>query len=957
MLESVVASLAAAALLRMGRQVETAAKAARGKTDVEELRASALLGNFEFETSSLRLAVHLPRDVTAADVAAILQSPEAEAISFELLTLVLTDSMASGRERVARRWCDLVTRAHPAAAEMANQLLDAMASHYEIAVGVVKDECPNAYARLREDSHHRRIACVLEAIHHDLGGAGEVIGADDAQKFSELYRRQLRQAHKYITPPDFDSRRDVAIDDLYVSPTIRHSAIDAEQSISVDDLLGEIDRTVLLGDPGNGKSTASQVLLYRTAAISTAPVPFLVVLRDFAPGLERSVVEYLENRLSTVYQCTPPTGYVEYVLETGQALVIFDGLDELLDTSHRRAVTDAVGLFCNRYPLIRTLVTSRRVGYRQAPMDERQFSVLELSGFDVDQVHAYVRKWFSQETLTAEQVEAWTNAFMRESEGVRDLTGTPLLLALMCIIYRGERSLPRNRPAVYERCAKMLFDKWDSSRGINSDLRVGQLVDPAMKYLAYWLFSEDTGDGVTEQALVRKTTSYLHERSFETELEAEAAAREFVQFCRGRAWVFSDVGTTPEGEALYKFTHRTFLEYFAAYHLSRTTDTPEKLARLIAGKVANAEWDVVAQLAVQITDKHIDMGAIRVFEVLLKDRRRRSPHKRVNMLSFLGRCLSFVQVSPSVLRNLTREALAWAVGARGDSGRYATEALSTLLAHSHFVDENVVASELLSELERYLERDSEEVAEAALSLLSVPQIIAPTFSNGGVGSDGRINWQSWLGDLAERNRGKYLAGLGSSAERSRVCINRGWIGLTEYLDAFNEGLGPMLRDSPIRCLNAAFLPYASTMLSDVVDGIPRSRPSTGSIDYAEQFAELAVFAEKQLERDLPLWSGGISPYIAHDLGTRRRPGAVQLDERQLLGAGILMACIAEASPQGLAATRGWGVLRPMAEWLKRRGDEASSAPVPWADEKDFSLLYRWVRGEISFGSVATEAAR
>ena len=42
------------------------------------------------------------------------------------------------------------------------------------------------------------------------------------------------------------------------------------------------------------------------------------------------------------------------------------------------------------------------------------------------------------------------------------------------------------------------------------------------------------------------------------------AAREFVEFCRGRMWVFTDAGTTVSGQRLYGFTHRTFLEYFAA---------------------------------------------------------------------------------------------------------------------------------------------------------------------------------------------------------------------------------------------------------------------------------------------------------------------------------------------------------------------------------------------------------
>jgi predicted NACHT family NTPase len=39
-------------------------------------------------------------------------------------------------------------------------------------------------------------------------------------------------------------------------------------------------------------------------------------------------------------------------------------------------------------------------------------------------------------------------------------------------------------------------------------------------------------------------------------------------------WVFSEVGTTADGEKLYAFTHRTFMEYFAAGDLAAISDTP-----------------------------------------------------------------------------------------------------------------------------------------------------------------------------------------------------------------------------------------------------------------------------------------------------------------------------------------------------------------------------------------------
>lgn len=939
MIETVIADLATAALLRMGRQIETAAKA--GRNSGEEARMALALGSFDFSASPLRLRIELPEGVSSQVVAKLLASPEASAVAFEVLTLILTESLTAARQRIFDRWSDVVVRANPLAGPIADQLLEAVMDHYEIAVGVVRDDFPNAYARLKDESQHRRIACILEAIHDRLGGepAGTTPGEMDV--FIQTYRRQVLQAHKYITPPDFDRRKDVAIEELYVSPTITADrALDRE----VVDLLNEVDRTVLLGDPGNGKSTASHVMIYEAAKDDAAPLPFLVILREFAgPGLSRSVVDYLEDRLSTVYQCRPPEGFVEHVLETGQALVVFDGLDELLDTSHRRAVTDAVGLFCNRYPLVRTLVTSRRVGYHQAPMDRRQFQVFELSGFDPKQVEEYVEKWFKQLDLTTDEVASWTAAFMRESYSVRDLTRNPLLLALMCIIYRGERSLPRNRPAVYERCATMLFDKWDGSRGIHSDLRAGQLVDPAMKHLAYWLFSKESGDGVTESALVKETTAYLLERSFEHEFEAEAAAHEFVEFCRGRAWVFSDVGTTPDGEPLYKFTHRTFLEYFAAYHLSRTIDTPEKLARTIAPKVANAEWDVVAQLAVQIADRNSDKGATRVFDVLLNDPRRRTAQKRANVIAFLTRCLSFVHLSPVVLRQLVRESLLVLVGNADLDGR--TDPITALLANARYLDEEIIDAELRTALIGHVEGEDDARREVALSLIGAPQII---MRRAGLSPTNEGRWARLFGELADSYRAEYENYFGKDLEFSILGLRHGWVSLSDLLESFDDRLVPIMVSTPIRTVtNSRHIGHGRTLLIAAMTGRMPAHFRLALPNLVGQLAEVADHAEKCAIEGNTLLDGTETVHRV-DSSIQIVEGT-PLSDRELLGAGILMACMVEVSSGFLAARDDWGVLGRMASWLALRGQADVEKSAPWApDDGPFELLNRWVRGEVDF---------
>ncbi|TCO58530.1 NACHT domain-containing protein [Actinocrispum wychmicini] len=469
--------------------------------------------------------------------------------------------------------------------------------------------------------------------------------AGAALDWEATYRNQARTAHGRIEPPDFERKRSVPIDSLFVSPRIR-PRVDGNVNavLDVGGLRNVIDRTVLLGDPGGGKSTATNMLAWLFAGTRNDLVPFVVVVRNSATQ-RRSILEQIESWLRSYYQSPAPPDAVEGLLLSGRALVVFDGLDELIDTSKRREMTERIELFCTRYPLAKVLVTSRRVGYEEAALDPTVFEVYELAEFSDDNVRTYVTNWFTQvgkaDDDAAHELAA---SFIQESAAVPELRRNPLMLALMCIIYRGHMWIPRNRPEMYEHCAKLLFEKWDSSRQIYVGLKASAHVDGAIKQLAYWMFTDpEAAQGVRESELVREATTYL-EPAFSTRPEAEQAAQQFIDFCRGRGWVLTDVGTTADGEALFAFTHRTFMEYFAAYELTRQHNGPEKVAKAILPHVAAAEWQIVAELAVQISNKHWRDGAARILRTILDNRRFSSVVSRHNITRFAIRCLGFAHI-------------------------------------------------------------------------------------------------------------------------------------------------------------------------------------------------------------------------------------------------------------------------------------------------------------------------
>ncbi|MEO3813448.1 NACHT domain-containing protein [Sphaerisporangium sp. B11E5] len=614
-----------------------------------------------------------------------IRSDSFQAIIHELLALRMSDGTDLDVARLRQAMQQVILVEH------ADKLFEQIDEYICGIVVRLDTQSPQVLEAIRRDAFLTRIGAVVSAIERHVKVLTQESNPLTDQEYISRYRRLAVKRYGLIEPPDFQRRRQVSISKLYVPPAIQvlHGEEGQEpEAFDTWKLAEKVDRTVLLGDPGGGKTTACRVLMHHHASIASGPLPFLVTVRMFAAEdpPARSVVDYIENRLRTYYQCSPPKGLLDRLLLSGSALIIFDGLDELLDARRRAEMTEIVENFAMEYPLARVLVTSRSVGYSEAPLDYQQFTSYKVNGFESSQIEEYSRKWFNQENdLTKEEARRTAAAFVQESECVQDLRSNPLMLALMCILYRGSGSIPRNRPEIYGECANLLFRKWDARRKIHVEIKARHLVEPALRYIAFWLFTSGQGSqGVTQRQLIAQTAAYFSQRgSYENSFEAEEAAAQFVSFCRGRGWVFSDVGTTERGEDLYTFTHRTFMEYFAAYHLSSIHEAPEKLAKVLAPHLARNEWEVVAQLAIQIKHYTIDRGGERVCVSLLNEKIRRNSKSRGNILGFVARCLSFMDPPPFLVRQTVNKIVGHVLELPNDANQSAP--LGDLLAYEEGV--------------------------------------------------------------------------------------------------------------------------------------------------------------------------------------------------------------------------------------------------------------------------------
>ena len=174
------------------------------------------------------------------------------------------------------------------------------------------------------------------------------------------------------------------------------------------------NRAVILGDPGGGKSTLCQKICFDLTRNFLASVQ-MTSLSDKVPSQSHKLAirvilrkfeqaRIIEPQLSLfdyiIRDCVNVSGLdheivkitVRRILDSGQAVLAFDGLDEILDTSRRREFVELVEGFCQQFVLNPVIITSRIVGYQDAPLS-KDFEEVILSQLSDDEVKQYLNKF------------------------------------------------------------------------------------------------------------------------------------------------------------------------------------------------------------------------------------------------------------------------------------------------------------------------------------------------------------------------------------------------------------------------------------------------------------------------------------------------------------------------------------------------------------------------------------
>ncbi len=370
------------------------------------------------------------------------------------------------------------------------------------------------------------------------------------------------------------------------------------------------------GMPGAGKTTLlDYLILIFTGRIKHSLKNKIGNLLPIYVRLRKLKQLQLKQFIGTREHCEEeiPFRFFKKRLEAGKCIILFDGLDEVLDEKDKENAVNQIRMFAKKYGDNWMIVTSRPMGWsRQYFPDFDEYDIQDLSD---EAVRKFIGDWYrvvkvaesrkdlpekptddqirraeraAEKSASEEAGKLW--AALSKNQGLLKVSRRPLMLVLITLVYKYQHSLPQGRADLYKECLKILLDTWEDKKEIDSPIRAIASKDKqsilmviAFEFLNRNMLQMRTTD------LQNLVAPLLADRKL------SMRAEEFIRQISSRSGILVDFGVNE-----YGFAHRALQDRLAADYI-----VDEKLTDLLLENADKAEWREVILIAIGLVTKDL----------------------------------------------------------------------------------------------------------------------------------------------------------------------------------------------------------------------------------------------------------------------------------------------------------------------------------------------------------------
>lgn len=321
------------------------------------------------------------------------------------------------------------------------------------------------------------------------------------------------------------------------------------------------------GGAGYGKSLFMKNLINNIEQLAIPSIEEYIIiygeLKSFyidGSEIPLSMVKFLQLSIknSTLMdESKITTGFVEYYLKRGRCIILLDALDEVEQFKRKELHEKVVNYFKNQNPNNKICITSRNRGF----IPQSNIDCCEIMPLTEAEVRKYVDKIIALNRFDKKDKEPFITQTGKLIKN--NFLNSFLVLSLLINIYKSEREVPENKLELYQKCFEYIANRREKEKsGVSYKWKeIGPIMkDSTFIELADLCFPNNAE--ISEETIKNKLVP-IYTPKFGTEVAAENAIVQFLQFCSDRTELF----VPATREYMFKFFHRSFFEYFYSQYI------------------------------------------------------------------------------------------------------------------------------------------------------------------------------------------------------------------------------------------------------------------------------------------------------------------------------------------------------------------------------------------------------
>ncbi len=428
------------------------------------------------------------------------------------------------------------------------------------ATALITPATESAAKKVGEKAVDRGLNAIIDFVKSKFGETQVKIGVVFDRYLENATQRynQIRTLATGTTP-----RNIIGEDSLYVNIGLNYNGAEIDTS-TVDSMLEISNNLLILGTGGVGKSMLTRYLFLDTAEYE-GYVPVLIELRRIGnqPSGQLSILDLIYGCMRD-FDVELPKDQFEYSLQLGKYLFLFDGFDEV-KSSLAKETAEAIQMFSAKYPKNSFIVTSRP---RTETSPLETYTVMESMPLSKTQAVELASRIWTEDEKTKEFCQQLDETLY---ERHKDFAENPLLLTMMFLTFMRNSSIPDHLSDFYQKAYDALYSAHDNQdKGCyKRDFQCKTLDENEFRQiLSHFCFQSYFKESYEfyENDIISYLQASLKKLGFNN-----VKAADYLMDLRNVVCMIIKDGET------YRFSHRSFQTYFAAYYTAHTlTDEQQK---------------------------------------------------------------------------------------------------------------------------------------------------------------------------------------------------------------------------------------------------------------------------------------------------------------------------------------------------------------------------------------------